>query len=301
MMSRFKPESSPGDQGRFPLRVRVPAKINLWLEVIRKRDDGYHDLSSLMLPVGIYDFLELKPHVRGGIHLECDDPAVPSDEGNLAWRAAASYLSAVGSGIGIHIRLFKHIPVAAGLGGGSADAAAVLLALNSMHQDRLPMSGLEVLARKLGADVPFFLHQHPALATGIGEKLCRVESVPDYPLILIKPPLTVSTRWVYNSLKLTRGQSQIKLQAFLDQPWRLHQVMENDLESVTVAGYPVLGDVKEWLLQNGARGALMSGSGPTVFGVFPSKGHAERVGGLARQRWPECWVAVAQVHGNTAI
>jgi len=278
----------------------VPAKINLWLEVLRKREDGYHELSSLMLPVGIYDFLELESHGGSGISLGCGDPAVPSDKSNLAWQAAEVFLSTVGSEIGMHIRISKNIPVAAGLGGGSADAAAVLLAMNHMYEDRLEMSQLESLAQKLGADVPFFLCQYPALATGIGGDLCQVDGLPDYPLVLVKPPLTVSTRWVYQSLKLTRGQSRIKVQPFLARPWQLREVMENDLESVTLASYPVLGEIKEWLLQNGALGALMSGSGPTVFGVFREKSQADRIGVLAERRWRECWVAVAQVCGNAA-
>jgi 4-diphosphocytidyl-2-C-methyl-D-erythritol kinase len=286
--------------GSLSLRVSVSAKINLWLEVIRKRDDGYHELSSLMLPVGIYDFLELESHGGSGISLVCDNPMAPSDETNLAWRAAEAFLGTVGSEIGIHIRLSKNIPVAAGLGGGSADAAAVLLALNHMHQNRLAMSQLESLAQKLGADVPFFLYQHPALARGTGGDLRQVNGLPDYPLVLVKPPLSVSTRWVYQSLKLTRGQSRIKLHSFLARPWQLSEVMENDLESVTLASYPVLVEIKGWLLQNGALGALMSGSGPTVFGVFREKSQADRIGALAERRWRECWVAVAQVRGTAA-
>jgi 4-diphosphocytidyl-2-C-methyl-D-erythritol kinase len=280
------------------LRVSVPAKINLWLEIIRKRDDGYHELASLMLPVGIYDFLELESHGGSGISLMCDDPSVPSDGSNLAWRAAEAFLSTARSKVRIHIRLSKNIPVAAGLGGGSADAAAVLLALNAMVQDRLEMSQLESLAQKLGADVPFFLYQYPALARGTGGDLSLVDGLPDYPLVLIKPPLTVSTRWVYQSLKLTRGQSRIKLESFVDRPWQLREVMENDLESVTLTSYPVLAEIKGWLLQNGAIGALMSGSGPTVFGVFREKSQAERIGALAEGRWRGCWVAVTQVRGN---
>jgi 4-diphosphocytidyl-2-C-methyl-D-erythritol kinase len=283
------------------LRVSVPAKINLWLEVVRKRDDGYHDLSSLMLPVGVFDSLELESHNRSGISLECDQPAVPSDASNLAWRAAKVFLNTVASRSGVHIRLTKRIPVAAGLGGGSADAAAVLLALNSMHRNCLAMPQLESLGEKLGADVPFFLHQRPALATGIGVRLCPVAGLPDYPLVLIKPPLNVSTRWVYQSLKLTRGVSRIKLTRFTASPWRLHEVMENDLETVTLTEYPVLLQIKEWLLQNGAIGALMSGSGPTVFGVFREMSEAVLLEPQANQRWRDCWVAVTQVRASAAV
>ena len=283
------------------VRVSVPAKINLWLEVLRKRADGYHDVSSLMLPIGVFDALELESHESGGVSLECDEPAVPSDASNLAWRAAEEFLTAIGSQTGVHIRLTKKIPVAAGLGGGSADAAAVLLGLNRMFGSCLAMPELELLGERLGADVPFFLHQRPALATGIGATLRPVDGLPDYPLVLIKPPLTVSTRWVYQSLKLTRGQSSIKLNSFMARPWQLHEVMKNDLEGVTLAEYPVLDQIKGWLLQNGAVGALMSGSGPTVFGVFRKTSEAELIETRAEQRWRDCWVAVTQVGGNAAV
>jgi 4-diphosphocytidyl-2-C-methyl-D-erythritol kinase len=283
------------------LRVRVPAKVNLWLEILRKRDDGYHDLSSLMLPVGIYDYLELTSRKGKGISLECDAPRVPADGSNLAWRAAEAFLSTIGSKDGVHIRIAKNIPAAAGLGGGSADAAAVLLALNGMHRNSFTLPQLESLGLELGADVPFFLHQRPALATGIGEMLCSVDGLPDYPLVLVKPPLSVSTRWVYQSLKLTRGGSRIKLCDFVARPWQLLEVMHNDLETVTLTAYPVLDEIKQWLLDQGAVGALMSGSGPTVFGVFGDRGQAEQIGILAKRRWPGCWISVAQAQGSATI
>ena len=141
----------------------------------------------------------------------------------------------------------------------------------------------------------------PALATGIGEKLCRVDGLPDYPLVLIKPPVSVSTRWVYQSLKLTRGESRIRLRPFMARPWQLLEVMENDLETVTLTQYPILDHIKEWLLENGAAGALMSGSGPTVFGVFREASQAERIGGLAERRWQQCWVAVTTVLGRATV
>jgi 4-diphosphocytidyl-2-C-methyl-D-erythritol kinase len=283
------------------LSVSVPAKINLWLEVLRKREDGYHDLSSLMLPVSVFDRLELESHNGSGISLACDEPAVPSDGRNLAWRAAEVFLKTVGSQIGVHIRLIKKIPVAAGLGGGSADAAAVLLALNSIHRPGLTMPQLQFLGEMLGADVPFFLYQRPALATGIGAQLSPVDGLPDYPLVLIKPPLNVSTRWVYQSLKLTRGESRIKIRPFIACPWQLREVMENDLETITLTQYPVLGQIKAWLLENGALGALMSGSGPTVFGVFRELGEAVLLEAQAKRKWIGCWVTATQVRANTAV
>ncbi len=176
------------------LEVSVPAKINLWLEVIRKRSDGYHDLSSLMLPIGILDNLEVRVSPGRGVSLECDHPDAPGDARNLGWRAAELYLEAArGWKTSVHIRIEKNIPIGAGLGGGSADAGAVLLALNALSPAPLPMDELWIMARKLGADVPFFLFQSPALATGIGDVLQQVEGVPPYPLVLVKPPVMVST------------------------------------------------------------------------------------------------------------
>ena len=269
----------------------VPAKINLWLEVIGKRSDGYHELSSLMLPIGVYDHMELEIGRGGGISLECDAAGIPTDGQNLAWRAAASWLDAAGIERGVHIRLHKNIPSGAGLGGGSADAAAVLLAMNRVFDGSLSVDRLEELAVKLGADVPFFLHQRPALATGIGEKLQWVGGLPRYPLVLVKPPITVSTGWVYKSLKLTRDRSHIKLARILTDPWRLNDAIRNDLEAVTLTEYPIVAEIKNWLLEQDAVAALMSGSGPAVFGIFRDTGQAEGVESLARQKWEQCWVA----------
>ncbi len=286
---------------RTSLDLSVPAKINFWLEVLGKRADGYHDLSSLMLPIGIYDEvrLELLPERR--IHLECDHPEVPLDGNNLAWRAAELFLGRAGVAPALRIRLRKNIPVGAGLGGGSADAAGVLLGLKELYPGRISPGTLFEMARQLGADVPFFLHQLPALATGIGEKLHEVSGVIEYPLLLVKPPVTVSTAWVYGSLKLTRGESRIKVPRLLADPWNIAQLLENDLESVTLEAVPVLARLKRWLVEHGALAALMSGSGPTVFGVFAGMEEAGKAEVLAAEAWPECWVRCTRVLGDQAV
>jgi 4-diphosphocytidyl-2-C-methyl-D-erythritol kinase len=174
------------------------------------------------------------------------------------------------------------------------------LALNCLSPSPLPKTALQELARALGADVPFFLVQAPCLATGIGEKLQRVEGLPKYPLVLIKPSMSVSTKRVYQKLKLTRGEGRIKIEGLLKRPWNLSQVLENDLESVTLVDYPVLESIKAWLAGQGALGALMSGSGPTIFGVFPNACEAEKVGLLARQIWRDCWVGITEVQGTAS-
>lgn len=278
------------------MEMRVPAKINLWLEVVRKREDGYHDLSSLMLPVSVFDLIamEIGPE-SGPVTLACDLPEIPSDERNLAWKAADAFRKTSGVAAGIHLRLEKKIPSGAGLGGGSADAAAVLLGLNACTGNPLNMAALEGLACRLGADVPFFLHQRPALATGIGEKLEFLDAVPGYPLLLIKPPINVPTAWVYRNLKLTRVNPQIKLNRFMAHCTEPGSFMVNDLESVTVPQYPVIGRLKDWLRGHGALAASMSGSGPTVFGIFESMAAAGEAEVDAGREWKDFWVKAAAV------
>lgn len=271
------------------IRLRVPAKINLWLEILGKRSDGYHEVSSLMLPIAVWDHLRLD-RAASGLKITCAHPEVPADESNLALRAARLYLRTAQIGSGMEIHLQKNIPVGAGLGGGSADAAGVLLGMNHLYDDRFSISELSEMSRMLGADVAFFLHRQPALATGIGEKITRVEGVPEYPLVLVKPPLSVSTGWVYQRLKLTRGVSRIKIAPFLANPWQLQDFLENDLESVTLSEYPLLHEIKQWMMAQGAAGTLMSGSGPTVFAVFTDAYQAEKVGQLAKHKWDGCWV-----------
>ena len=281
------------------LKISVPAKINLWLEVIRKRQDGYHDISSLMLPISVFDNISIGVRPGGGhISITCDSPEIPSDDRNLAWRAADLYVKSSNSKAAVNIHLEKHIPWGAGLGGGSSDAGGVLVALNSFFESALPPGDLERLALSLGADVPFFLHSRPALATGIGEKLQFADKVPDYRLLLIKPPVTVPTGWVYQSLKLTKDLPQITLSNLSEHPWQLQHLIENDLESVTVPRFPVIAELKRWLIRQGALAASMSGSGPTVFGIFRTAQAAEDAEIIAKKNWPDCWVHTAEVIGH---
>lgn len=283
---------------RRALKARAPAKINFWLEVLARRADGYHELSSLMLPIGIYDELDLRILPQEGIVLECDQPEIPCDGSNLAWRAAELFYEAVSVRPALRIGIRKRIPMAAGLGGGSADAAGVLVGLSRLYPGKVPPESLHEMATQLGADVPFFLYGKPALATGIGDRLEELSGIPAYPLLLVKPPVTVSTAWVYNSLKLTRGESRINVPRFMADPWSIAEFLQNDLESVTLSAIPVLSHLKEWLVEQGALGALMSGSGPTVFGVFTSMETAGAAESAARSAWPDAWVARTTVLGG---
>jgi 4-diphosphocytidyl-2-C-methyl-D-erythritol kinase len=277
------------------VEVLVPAKINLWLEVIGKRSDGYHELSTLMLPIAVYDRLGVTLGGADEVLLECTHPDVPHDERNLAWRAADRFRRAAGIAHGVRIRLQKNIPVGAGLGGGSADAGVLLALLNDLTGGALDSATLIELARGLGADVAFFLQQRPALATGIGEQLEWVDGLPTYPIVLIKPPVMVPTRGIYQRLTLTRQGALIKIHAFKAQPWDLRRVLENDLESVTIGDFPVILQIKQWLLHNGALGALMSGSGPTVFGIFHTEEQSQKIAERAREFWSGSWVQAAKV------
>lgn len=253
------------------LRTKAPAKLNLCLKVTGRRPDGYHELVSIMVPIDIVDLLEVEVGPRG-VNLTCDGFQVPDDENNLAFRAALSFLRETGIQEGLYIKLTKNIPVAAGMGGGSSDAAATLLALNEMWSKPVPPSRLHELATELGADVPFFLYSRPSLATGIGEVLEPLAKWPKLWYVVVCPPLQVSTPWVYGNLKLklTRGNYDYIVQTLKNGLFPIAKILENDLEKVTTDRFPIINHIKRLLLEAGAEGALMSGSGPSVFGLFPS-------------------------------
>jgi len=259
-----------------PLCVKAPAKINLFLRVTGKRPDGYHDLYSLMCPLALYDTLTLKVGGRG-IGIVCDHPGVPEDASNLAARSARLFLeTAFGgklppvSGVTIHIE--KNIPVGAGLGGGSSDAAAVLTALNDYCGQPLSTPALMGLGARIGADVPFFIFGSPALATGIGDRLDPFPHLTPWTALLVYPNEVVSTAWVYKNLnlRLTKDEKKLSRFHFDGRFFNVDEHLVNDLEAVTERAFPVIKRIKRLLLAHGAAGAMMSGSGSTVFGLFAS-------------------------------
>lgn len=254
------------------LQIRAPAKLNLRLKVTGRRPDGYHELVSIMIPVDLFDLLELTLGQGRGIRLTCEGGRVPTDESNLAFRAARSFFSKTGVKEQVSIKLIKNIPVAAGMGGGSSDAAAILMALNELWSKPLSSSEIQDLAVGLGADVPFFLEGKPCLARGIGEILEPLESWPKWWFVIVRPPIEVSTSWVYENLKLelTMGEYNYIKKLLSHGPIPIPQILENDLERVTSATFPIVETIKKGLIQTGALGALMTGSGPSVFGVFPN-------------------------------
>jgi 4-diphosphocytidyl-2-C-methyl-D-erythritol kinase len=252
----------------------APAKINLFLRVVGKRPDGYHDLYSLMCPVALYDTLSLD-FGGSGISVTCDHPGVPQDGSNLAIRSVRLFLDAVfagssPSGFGLRIHIEKKIPVGAGLGGGSSNAAAVLTALNHYFGQPLSTPALMALGARIGADVPFFIFGRPALASGIGDRLDPFLHLAPWTVLLVYPNEAVSTAWVYKNLnlRLTKDEKKLSKFHFDGRFFNVDTHLVNDLEAVTERALPVINEIKRLLLEHGAAGAMMSGSGSTVFGLF---------------------------------
>lgn len=261
----------------------APAKINLCLHVLGKRADGYHDLAMLMQRISLYDRITLRLTTDPGITVSCAGVSMNPGQENIAALAAQRLLTLVGSSAGVDIEIDKQIPVAAGLGGGSSDAATVLMALNEMLDLKLSSQVLQEQGVKLGADVPFFIYGHPAWATGIGDVLQRVEGLPPIWYVLVNPGIAVSTAWAYGNLRLTSRQDDHKIPRFSSTVDSVTAVLHNDLEEVTVGHHLEIGEVKKRLIGLGASGSLMSGSGSTVFGVFAGKAEAEAAAARLQQ------------------
>jgi 4-diphosphocytidyl-2-C-methyl-D-erythritol kinase len=263
------------------VKIRAPAKINLSLRVVGRRADGYHLLDTIIVPVSLYDEIELRKRRRmqgrpcNGelIQVLCDHPLVPQDETNLVYRAAALIMKNRPKAEPVWIRIKKNIPVGAGLGGGSSDAAATLIGLNRLLKLRLSVTRLEQMALSLGADVPFFIRHRPALARGIGEKLRPLRGLPYFWCVIVYPGFPVSTAWVYRNLgeKLTKSSVNTSIATSPKNFDQLTRRLRNDLEDVTFERYPKIAALKRKLLRDGAPGVLMSGSGSSVFGIFASR------------------------------
>jgi 4-diphosphocytidyl-2-C-methyl-D-erythritol kinase len=254
--------------------IKAPAKINLFLRITGKRPDGYHDLYSLLCPLALYDTLSLA-FGGAGISVSCSHPGVPEDASNLAVRSAERFFDAAFDGAipsmgGVIIHIEKKIPLGAGLGGGSSDAAAVLTALNHHFGRPLSPSALMAIGARIGADVPFFIFGAPALATGIGDQLDPFPHLTPWTALLVYPNEVVSTAWVYKNLnlRLTKDEKKLSKFHFDGRFFNVDEHLVNDLEPVTERALPVIKEIKRLLLAYGAAGAMMSGSGSTVFGLF---------------------------------
>lgn len=256
------------------------AKINLGLDVIRKREDGYHELKMIMQTINLYDLITISLRDDQEIQMKTNLSSLPCNENNLVFKAACLMLETYQIKQGVQIELVKHIPIAAGMAGGSADAAATLKAINELFDLGASMKDLMKLGVKLGADIPYCILEGTALSEGIGEILTPLPAMPQCHILIVKPNVGVSTKFVYQNLKLTDKTVHPDIDGMVAAIHN-HELSEiisrfgNVLETVTIPKQPKVAQIKEEMLRLGALGSLMSGSGPTVFGIFANYGLAK--------------------------
>lgn len=278
----------------FEMRLKALAKINLGLDVIRRREDGYHEVKMIMQTVRLFDRISIRKTKSEKIQVKTNLFYLPENENNLVYKAAKLLMDEFQITQGVLINLQKFIPVAAGMAGGSSDAAAVLYGMNRMFRLGLSMQELMERGVKIGADVPYCIMRGTALAEGIGEKLTELSPMPEGKVLIAKPPISVSTKFVYENLKLDEHTQHPDIDLLIQdiESGSLKDIaahMGNVLESVTIPNYPVIAEIKEQMIRDGALNAMMSGSGPTVFGLFDDDEKAEyayrrmREGNLAKQ------------------
>jgi 4-diphosphocytidyl-2-C-methyl-D-erythritol kinase len=290
----------------MPLEKKSPCKVNLLLNILGRRADGFHELETVMQPVDFCDELVFE---RGGngIQLSCSEKTLPVDSKNLVFRAAKNFLAATKNSDGIKIHLEKKIPLAAGLGGGSGNAATTLLALNELFGSSLAPEKLHELAAVLGSDIPFFLQNKPALATGRGEKIQPLEKFPALrgkAFLLIHPGFGISTPWAYQNLARfpealngRKGRAQELISRLQTDDWpAIADGFYNSLEAPALEKFPILGLFQEFLRVNGALAALMSGSGSTTFAICENVSSAELLAEKFKSKFgQDCWLAVVPI------
>jgi len=287
----------------MPLTKPSHCKVNLLLNILARRPDGFHELETVMQPVPLHDELEFE-RVARGIQLSCSDPTLPTDGNNLVHRAAQAFLRATNIHDGVRIHLEKRVPKAAGLGGGSGDAATTLLGLNELFGHPLDAAKLRELAAALGSDVPFFLQTCPALGTGRGERIEPLEpflALRGVFILLIHPGFGISTPWAYKNLgrfpHAIHGRAgrarELITQLRASDLVAAGKSFHNSLEAPALHKFPVLSIHQEFLKSNGAAAALMSGSGSTTFGIVRSRREGEELLGRFRSKFGEsCWAAL---------
>ena len=263
------------------MRLLANAKINLSLDVTGIRDNGYHEVSMIMQSVDLADILDIEKNEGDSIILTCDNNDLPCDEHNLIIRAAGALMEKTGRPYGLKIHLTKNIPMAAGLAGGSADAAAALVGINKLCGYGLSVEELKEIGAGIGADIPFCIQGGTCLAEGIGEILTPLSPLPECRIVLVKPPFDVSTAYVYKNLDpLLAGDiyhPDTRRMISLIENGNISDIagdLGNILESVTVRAYPEISNIKKRLINSGAEGSLMSGSGPTVYGIYTDESAA---------------------------
>ena len=267
---------------RETLQLESPAKVNLRLEILNRREDGYHELRTIFQKISLHDTLRFSLEEEKGIIITTDHPGLPVGKDNLVHKAVQSMLKVSGYRGGVHIQIKKRIPLGAGLGGGSGNAAITLKAMNQLLELKVSKKELMEMGLGIGADVPFFFLEGAAIGSGIGERLRKTE-LPVLWFVFIYPNFEVSTRWAYQNFVLTNQRIHFNLPKFRKTPEGISRILLNHLEEVVSKKYPQIHIMKKMLFSAGALGALMTGSGPTVFGIFPGEKSATEAYGRIRE------------------
>lgn len=281
--------------------INAPAKINIGLDVLRRREDGYHEVKMIMQSIRLFDRLTLTKTSEPGIHLHTNLRFLPANEDNLVYRSAKLLMDEFGIEEGLDIQLDKRIPVAAGMAGGSTDAASCMLAMNDLYELGLSKKKLMKRGVTLGADIPYCILKGTALSEGIGEKLSTIPKTPDCYILIAKPGFHVSTKFVYTNLVLDENTKHPDIDSMIDAMRKndlkdLCSHIGNILETVTIPVHPEIAKIKECMLENGALGSLMSGSGPTVFGIFDDLDKAAFAKEKCRDLPYKCFVFVSDLY-----
>ena len=285
------------------ISLKALAKINLGLDVVRRREDGYHEVRMIMQTIHLYDRLDIKRTQEPGIQIQTNLSFLPVNENNLIYKAAKLLMDEFSITDGVSVKLDKRIPVAAGMAGGSTDAAAMLIGVNRLFSLGLTKRQLMERGVQIGADVPYCIMRGTALAEGIGEALSPLPPMVKCPVLIAKPSISVSTKFVYQNLKLDDTTIHPDIDRLIDdiKAKNLHDIaahMGNVLETVTIPNYPVIDEIKKHMLSNGAVGAMMSGSGPTVFGLFDNEDTAKKAYKAMRSSHLARQVYLTSVYNN---
>lgn len=276
------------------ISLKALAKINLGLDVVRRREDGYHEVRMVMQTINLYDRLDIIKKKEPGISIKTNISFLPVNENNLIYKAGKLLMDEFGITEGVSVKLNKRIPIAAGMAGGSTDAAAMMYGINKLFDLGLSRKALMERGVKIGADVPYCIMRGTALAEGIGEELTQLSPMVRCPILIAKPSISVSTKFVYQNLKLDENTVHPDIDKLVEDIkkkdlGKIASDMGNVLETVTIPNYPVIAEIKERMLQSGAVNSMMSGSGPTVFGIFDDEETARKAyadmksAGLAKQ------------------
>ncbi len=284
--------------GMKSVTLECSAKINLAIDVLGVRPNGYHDVEMIMLSVPLYDTVTVEVGDGEGVSVTCDIPELCGDD-NLAVRAAKKFMSAIGESFKVSIDIKKRIPMGAGMAGGSADAAGVLKGLNTLMGSKLSLEELKEIGTSLGADIPFCVQGGCVLAEGIGEMLTDLGEAPDVFYVIAKPTQSVSTKWVYENLDHTQKPKDLCVKAVAEgvRQGDIDMIIKNAgniLENVTIPAYPVVGEYKELMYKNGAMLSLMSGSGSAVFGMFESYDKAATCAGKFSEYTDEVYLVTGR-------